>query len=185
MSKAVIPLLAATAVLVAAGAAAQEMPQMPTPGPEHAILKADEGTWDATVEITPGPGAPPMTSKGVEVNTIGCGGLCLITDFKGEMMPGVVFQGHGVTAYDSTAKKYVGTWTDSMSVGLATMTSTYDAATKTMSSTMEARDPSGQMTKSRSVSESPGPDQRVMTMYATGPDGKEAQTMRITYTRRK
>ena len=30
------------------------------------------------------PGAKPTTSKGVEVNTLGCGGLCLITDFKGE-----------------------------------------------------------------------------------------------------
>ena len=174
-----------TALLVAGGsAAAQDMPPMPAPGPEHAVFKMDEGTWDATVEISP-PGAPPMTSKGVEVNSIGCSGLCLVTDFKSEMMPGTPFHGFGLMAYDSSAKKYVGSWTDSMSVGIASISATYDAASKKMSSTMESRDMTGAMVKGRSVAEYKGADQRVMTMYATGPDGKEMQTMRITYTRRK
>ena len=94
--------LIASSVAIAGG---QQAPPMPTPGPEHQHLKMDAGTWDATVEITPGPGMPPLTSKGVEVNTIGCGGLCLITDFKGEMMPGVQFQGHGVMTWDPARKK--------------------------------------------------------------------------------
>ena len=72
----------------AGSTSAQDMPPLPKPGPEHQLFKEDEGTWDAKVEVFPGPGAAPMVSKGVEVNTIGCGGLCLITDFKGEMMPG-------------------------------------------------------------------------------------------------
>ena len=98
----------------------------------------DEGTWDAVVELAGPPGAPAMTSKGVEVDTIGCGGLCLITDFKGEMMPGMAFHGHGTTTYDSVTKKYVGSWTDSMSTGLAISQGTYDPATKKISATMEA-----------------------------------------------
>lgn len=184
MSRMTVVVVTAAVVLVATTAPAQ-MPPMPTPGPEQAIFKMDEGAWDATVEVTPGPGAPPVTSTGVETNTVGCGGLCLITDFKGELMPGMNFQGHGILAWDSVAKKYVGTWTDSMSVGIASMTATYDPATKKMTSVMESRDPSGAMMKSRSISEYPAPDRRVMTMYAAGPDGKETQTMRITYTRRK
>ena len=28
---------------------------MPTPGPEHEMLKKDVGTWDATVEMFMGP----------------------------------------------------------------------------------------------------------------------------------
>ena len=170
---------------VATSTRAQDMPPMPKPGPEHALLKMDEGTWDAVVEISGPPGAPAMTSKGVEVNTIGCGGLCLITDFKGDMMPGVAFHGHGTTTYDPVAKKYVGSWTDSMSAGLAISEATYDPATKKLASTMEARDMSGAMVKSRGASEYMGADQRVMTMFAPTPDGKEMQTMRITYTRRK
>ena len=168
-----------------ASARAQDMPPMPKPGPEHAVLKMDEGTWDAVVEMAAAPGATAMTSKGVEVNTLGCGGLCLITDFKGEMMPGANFHGHGTTAYDSAIKKYVGSWTDSMSPGLSLSQGTYDAATKKSASTMEGRDTSGALVKSRAVVEYSDADHRVMTMFTTMPDGKEVQTMRITYTRRK
>jgi Protein of unknown function (DUF1579) len=175
----------AVGLMVWTPAAAQEMPPMPKPGPEHQLFKMDEGTWDAVVELNPGPGAPPMTSKGVETNTVGCGGLCLITDFKGEMMPGAVFQGHGVTAYDPAKKKYVGSWTDSMSAGVSTNEATYDAATKTATGSMEGPDASGKVVKSKSTVEYKDAEHRVFTMFTQGPDGKEVQTMRITYTRRK
>ena len=163
---------------------AQDMP-LPKPGPEHAMLTRDAGTWDAVVELAAAPGAPPMMSKGVEVNTVGCGGLCLITDFKGEIMPGVAFDGHGTTTYDTVIKKYVGSWTDSMSAGLALSEGAYDPATKKITGTMQARDMTGAMVKSRTTSESPDADHRVMTMFMPMPDGKEMQTMRISYTRRK
>src|SRR5688572_143420 len=126
-----IALVALVAALVVPAAAAgqppagQQMPPMPKPGPEHELFKMDVGTWDATVEMSAGPGAPPMTSKGVEVNTLGCGGLCLITDFKGEMAPGASFEGHGIATWDPARQKYVGSWTDSMSKGLAIGESTY------------------------------------------------------------
>ena len=158
---------------------------MPKPGAEHQLFKMDEGTWDATVELTPGPGAPPMTSKGVEVNTIGCGGMCLITDFKGEMMPGMTFQGHGLATWDAIKKKYSGSWTDSMSQGLALTEGTWDPAAKKMAGWMEGPDMTGKITKTRSVVEYPADGQRVMTAYAAMPDGKEAQVLRISYTRRK
>ena len=44
--------------------AAQQPPAPPTPGPEHKLLTADAGTWDAVVEMAE-PGKPPMKSKGV------------------------------------------------------------------------------------------------------------------------
>jgi hypothetical protein len=159
-------------------------PPMPKPGPEHAVLKMDVGTWDAAIEITPGPGAPAVKSKGVEVNTLGCGGLCLISDFKADMM-GSPFQGHGVATWDPAKKKYVGSWTDSMSRGIAIGESTYDAAAKKMTGTMEGPDETGKLVKSRSVAVWTSPTTRVFTMYSPGPDGKEAETMKITYTRRK
>src|SRR5262245_51395340 len=96
----------------------QELP-MPKPGPEHEILKKDVGVWDATVETTMAPGGKPSVSKGVETNALLGDGLWLIQDFKGEFA-GVPFQGHGVAGYDSSKKKYVGTWVDSMSTGLST-----------------------------------------------------------------
>lgn len=165
-------------------AQADQAPPMPKPGPEHALLKMDEGTWDAVVELVPGPGAAPVTSKGVEVNTVGCSGLCLISDFKGDVM-GMPFLGHGITTWDPAKKKYVGAWTDSMSTGLAIGENTYDPATKKWSGTMEGPDQTGKVVKSRSTGEMPDPNTRIMTMYGTGPDGKEMQTLKITYTRRK
>jgi len=42
---------------LAVAARAQDMPPMPKPGPEHALFKEDEGTWDAVVEVSM-PGAP-------------------------------------------------------------------------------------------------------------------------------
>lgn len=178
---------------VAAPAAALETPAlqaaeqaampMPKPGPEHEIFKEDAGTWNATVETFMSPGAPPTVSKGVEVNTVGCNGLCLITDFKGEMMPGMTFQGHGVATYDASKKKYVGSWTDSMSTGLAVSEATWDPASRTMTGYMEGPDMTGKIVKMKSVVQYKDHDSRVFTMYMPGADGKESVGMRITYTR--
>ncbi len=159
------------------------MPPAPQPGPEHAVLKNDEGTWDATVEMMMGPpGAPPSVSKGVETNTL-VGGMWLVTDFKSEMM-GQPFQGHGVAGYDPAKKKYVSNWVDSMSTGFSLGESSYDPATKTMTGWMEGPDMAGKMTKMRSLQEYKDPNTRIFTMYMTGPDGKEFRTMKITYQRR-
>jgi uncharacterized protein DUF1579 len=168
-------------VCAAAGLARAQMPEMPKPGPEHELFKKDVGTWDATVEILMPP-APP--SKATETNALGPGGLWLLTDFKGEMMGGP-FQGHGVAGWDPAKKKYVGTWVDSMSTALMITESTYDAAARTMTGTMEAPGPDGRPMKMKAVTQYKDDDTRVFTMYMPGPDGKEAPQMRISYKRRK
>lgn len=164
--------------------AQQAMPPMPKPGPEHEILKNDAGNWDATVEMWEQPGTPPSMSKGFETNAMGCGGLCLITDFKGEFMA-TPFQGHGVAVYDMVAKKYTSTWMDSMSPSLMIGSSSYDAAKKTMTGWMEGPDMTGKTVKMKAVTEWKDADTRVFTMYMAGPDGKEFPGMRITYKRQK
>jgi hypothetical protein len=178
---------AAVPLILAAGTVAAQAPEMPMPkpGPEHKLFQQDAGTWDATVEMFTAPGAPPMVSKGVETNTIGCGGLCLISDFKGEVAPGQAFHGHGTSAWDPGKKKYVGTWTDSLSTGIAVGESTYDAATKTTTGWMEGPDMTGAVTKSKAVVEYKDADTRVFTMYQKGPDGKEVPGMKISYKRRR
>jgi len=164
---------------IAGFALAQEMP-MPKPGPEHKVLAMDEGTWDATVEMFMAPGAPPMVSQGTEVNTLGCGGLCLITDFKADM-GGMPFHGHGTATWDPARKKYVGTWVDSMSTGVMTSEGTYDAATKTSTAWSESTSPTGEKVKQKGVVVYKDPGTRVFTMSMPGPDGKDMQTMKITY----
>ena len=179
-----LALSAALALAASTVSNAQEMPAPPKPGPEHELFKMDAGTWDAVVEMTP-PGAPPMTSKGVQIDTVGCSGLCLVTEFTGEMGPGMTFEGRGLTSYDPKKKKYVGSWSDSMSAGLAVTEMTYDPATRKGTAWMEGPDMTGTIVKSKSVSEYPDNDHKVMTMYTTAPDGKEVQTLRISYTRRR
>lgn len=168
----------------ARGDAQEQGPPMPKPGPEHEVLKADAGVWDAKVEVTMAPGLAPMVSTGVETNTVGCGGLCLISDFKSEF-EGQPFHGHGLTTWDPAKKKYVGSWVDSMSAGLSIIESTWDPAAKRAEGTMAMPEPSGGTLKARTVVEYSSPDTRTMTSYMTGPDGKEFVSLRITYTRRK
>src|ERR1051325_3372236 len=173
--------LVCTAVLGAAAlAAAQGMPPLPKPGPEHAIFKDVAGTWDAKVESFMAPGAPPTVSHGPETSHVGCGGLCLISDFKGSFVmgppgtPATPFEGHGTETYDTGKKKYVGSWTDSMSTGLTVTESTYDAASKTMTGWMEGPDMEGKPSKMKSTVVSKDPNTRVFSMYNVGADGKEA-----------
>jgi hypothetical protein len=172
----------AAGVMLAGYATAQEMP-MPKPGPEHKLFDMDAGTWDATVEMFGAPGAPPMTSQGTETNTIGCGGLCLISDFK-SVMAGAPFHGHGTSTWDPAKKKYVGTWTDSMSAGISVGESIYDPATKTVTGWMEGPDMTGKVVKSKAVGQYKDANTRVFTMYTIGPDGKEVPSMKISYTKK-
>jgi hypothetical protein len=194
ITRAVLCIAVALGVVLPSAAPAQEqkkanpgtpaMPPAPKPGPEHAGLKQSAGTWDATIEAMWAPGTPPTVSKGVETSSVGMGGLWLVTDYKGEFMK-EPFQGHGVTGYDPAKKKYVSTWVDSMSSALSIGESTYDPAKKTMTGSIEGADTEGKPSKMRAVTEWKDDNTRVFTMYATGPDGKEAPAMRITYKRRK
>ena len=179
-----LTLLATFAAAPALRAQPPAEPPMPKPGPEQELFKQDAGTWDATVESWMAPGAPPMTSKGVETNVVACGGLCLVSDFKADF-GGMPFDGHGTSAYDSIKKKYVGSWTDSMSTGLMIGESTYDPAKKVVTGYMEGPDMTGKVVKSKSVVEYKADGSRVFTMYNRTPDGKEVAGMRITYVKRK
>ena len=182
--------------LAAAPAVAQDKPQdkkpaqapaggppAPKPGPEHQLLKQDEGSWDASVEVFMAPGAPPTASKGIETNKLTGSGLWLVSDFKSDLM-GQPFEGHGVTGWDPAKKKFVGTWVDSMTTSVSVSESTYDPVAKTATGWMEGPDETGKTTKTKMVTEWKGPDSRVFTMYNTK-DGKETPTLRITYTRKK
>ncbi len=173
--------LAVCAALVLAGAAIAQ--DIPAPGPEHKVLEMDAGTWEAAVEMYMAPGAPPVVGKGAETNTMGCGGKCLISDFKADF-GGMPFHGHGTTTWDPAKKKYVGTWTDSMAPGIALSEGTYDPASKKATSWMEGPDATGKVTKTKAVVEYKDANTRVMSMFTTGPDGKEVPSMKISYTKK-
>jgi hypothetical protein len=175
--------LATTALLVgvAATAARPQGPPVPRPGPEHEILKRDEGVWDATIEMTPGPGLPPMTMTGTETSTL-VGGRWLISEFHSEMM-GQPFEGHGITGWDPEKEAYVGVWADTMSTELTQSESTFEHETNTMTGWMEMRNPTGEKGKARTVEEWPDETTRIIRIYPTMDAAEPFMTM--TYKKRK
>jgi hypothetical protein len=122
---------------------------------EHEVFRKDVGTWDAEVEIHPGPGAPPQRSRGVAVNKL-VGGVWLVIDFENDGG----FQGHGVYGWDPAKKKYVGTWVDSMRTFLAPMEGTWDAATQTMTFVGEGTMQDGRTLRWRETTTVTGPTPR-------------------------
>jgi Protein of unknown function (DUF1579) len=163
--------------------ATQGLPAPPMPGPAHEIFKEDEGIWDVVMEVFL-PMMRPMVTKGVSTNTLGCGGLCLISDLRTDLSAAVPFHGHSVTVYDSRKGKYTRCWTDSMSQGLELIEATWDAGARKLTSVVAGADAAGQA-HARAVTDYASPDSRVFTLYGPEPDGKEAVRMRFTSTRRK
>jgi hypothetical protein len=168
----------------APAAAAQGMPPLPKPGPEHELLKQSLGNWNASVESWMAPGQPPAVSKGTETNVLTGGGLWLVTDFKSEFMS-APFTGHGVMGYDPAKKKYVSTWVDSMTSSLVLGEATYDPAGKVFTGWMEGPNATGKVEKMNTTTELKADGSRVFTIYGKDQSGKETPALRITYTRQK
>jgi len=153
----------------------------PQPGPHHQVLQKDVGTWDAEVVIHPGPGAPSIPSKGMAHSRLACGGLWLISEFKNETTG---FEGHGIFGYDPAKGKYVGTWIDPMRTFLAVYEGSYDPASRTMTMWVET-DVQGKHLRWREVTETLDPDTQVWHQFMSGPDGKDFETMTVTYRRQR
>jgi Protein of unknown function (DUF1579) len=172
---------------LSSAATAQEPPPAQKALPEHKILAADEGAWDATIRTyMRGPDAEPSVSKGSEVNEVLPGGLWVLSKFEGDF-GGMKFLGRGQFGYDPVKKKYVGTWLDSTSTILSVLEGDYDAKTKTMTFVGDGYDP-GQKVKftQKMVTTTKDDGTRVFTLYMKyAGQPAEAKFMEITYTKRK
>ena len=168
-------------------AMAQEPPPAPKPLPEHKILAADVGAWDATIKAyMQGPDAEPAVSKGSEINEVLPGGLWVLSRFEGDF-GGVKFVGRGQFGYDPVKKKFVGTWIDSYSTILSVLEGVYDAKTKTMTYVSDGYDPEHKAKfTQKMVTTTKDDGSRVFTLYMKF-EGQpvEAKFMEISYTKRK
>lgn len=164
--------IALTAVVAAPSARAQEFPK---PGPEHAMLKKLEGTWDATMK---GMG---MESKGTMTYKMDLGGLWLTSNFEGEF-GGAKFQGRGLDSYDAGKKKFVAVWVDNMMTVPLLMEGTYDTDKKAITMTGEGPGPDGKPTKMRMVTHFKDDDTMHFEMFMG--DGKDPG-FTISYKRKK
>jgi hypothetical protein len=147
------------------------------PGPEHAIVKSGEGTWDCVVKIG------DQQTKATSTSKSALGGLWLITEFKGSI-EGQSFEGHGIDGYDLDKKKYTSVWVDSMTSSVMQFEGTYDEKTKTITSYSEGKGPDGKPAKYKGVTTHTDKDHQVFKMYLVQGD-QENLMMTIEYTRKK
>src|SRR5262249_17982158 len=90
----VLTLAIGLGMLVAAASLTAQQPPEVKAGPEHALLKEWEGTWDAAVKSMAG------DSKGTVTWKVDLNGLWLLEHFKADF-GGMPFEGLGATSYDA------------------------------------------------------------------------------------
>ncbi len=164
---------------------AQDGFKMPAPTKEHEWLKQFVGEWDTDMEAIMAPGQPPIKCKG-NMSSKAVGGFWVLNELSGEWM-GTKTLGYQTIGYDPAAKKYVGTWVDSMTDHLWKYSGTVDSTGKTL--TLEADGPSftqpGKTCKFRDAYEFKSKDHIVATSTMQGDDGKWTTFMTGTLRRKK
>ncbi|MEO7523045.1 MAG: DUF1579 domain-containing protein [Ferruginibacter sp.] len=155
-----------------------------TPGEQHKMLAASNGTWNEEISMWMAPGAAPEKSQAVIENTMILNGLYQQSITKGNMM-GQPFEGISTVGYDKAKKMFVSTWIDNMGSGIMQMEGKWDDATKSIAFKGSFTDPvSGKMMNAREIFKIIDDKTQMMEMYAPGPDGKEFKTMEIKFTRK-
>jgi hypothetical protein len=160
------------------------MPPMPKPEKEHAWLEQLAGEWDSEAEMTE-PGKPPAKCKGTE-SARRIGGFWLQAEsrmiFGEQTMTGILTLG-----YDAQAKKYVGTWIDSMTGYMWKYEGTVDAGGKVLTLNTEGPRPDmpGKLSKFRETIEIKDKDHKVFSSSILGEDGKWTTFVTVRSTRKK
>ena len=153
------------------------------PGPQHAALAKQAGTYDLSIKSWMAPNAPPTVDTGTATRTMALDGRVLTEEVQAKMH-GQPFTGHGMQGYDNVTGRYWSTWNDSMSTGLAVADGTCDAqGACTFTSSWNDPVTTGKV-NARMTTKWTSPTVQVFEMYAPGPDGKEAKMMELTYTKR-
>lgn len=150
----------------------------PTLGPEFALLRKDVGEWDATITITPQPGAAPQASTGRLVGRLIAGGRWLITDFKNHTTG---FEGHGIYGFNVASGRYVGTWVDDMRTNLYVGEGEWDAASRTMTYVWKATMPNGQPMSWKETSHLVSDHEHLFRVLFPLSDSGEFEMMRAIY----
>jgi hypothetical protein len=165
---------------------AQEMPKMPEPTKEHIWLQQFVGEWETEAEITMDPSQPPMKGKGTE-SVRALGGFWVVGEGTGTMegMPGTM-KSVLTLGYDPAAKKYIGSWIDSMTSTYWKYEGSVDASGKTLTLDTEGPCPMKPgLVKFKEVTEFKDKDHRVFTSSILGDDGKWTKMVTVNYRRKK
>ena len=155
-----------------------------TPGADHKALEPLIGEWKADVKCWMAPDAPPTSSKGSSKASWVMNNRFVKEEFKGEMM-GKSFTGMSLTGYDNSKQKYNTLWVDDISTAMFTTEGTAENGGKviTFEGKMDCPMTGEKDMAYRQVLRIIDSNKHIFEMY-NSPQGKEAKTMEIVYTRK-
>ena len=160
--------------------------QFPSPQPneKHKHFQKEVGTWDCEMSIFSQAGATKY--KAVEVNTSICGGLYLKSEFTADM-GGKEFTGHALIGYHKKAKKYTGTWVDSMTASPTAISGNYSKDGKTLTLNSKVEGPTGEEISQKQVTTFIKDGEKKMEIFVVmnlGGQNQEIKVMSMTCKRR-
>lgn len=156
-----------------------------TPGKPHEMLAKMNGTWTGEVTNWMAPGAPPVKSNTVAENKMIMGGRYQISNFSGSFS-GMPFEGMNLLAFDNAKKVFISTWVDNLGTGVMSLEGPWDEASKTATLSGKVVDPStGKEVMVRETFKVVDENTHTLSMYTTGADGKEFQSLEIKLARKK
>ena len=110
-------------------------------------LKAEEGVWDADVELYVGPPEKqPIRKKGVQTNRLVSRGHAIINDFR---YSDGSYEGTGMWGWDAYHNRYSGSWIDSDTHLVRQDIGYYDPDTRTFRWEADTLQPDGVTTRMR------------------------------------
>jgi len=145
-----------------------------------ARTEADLGTWDAVLVGHTQFGT--FKERGLEINTRGCNGTCIVTKLKGALAPR---NGGSRPWWAASDAHVIDPRTGLHDMGPST---TEVAPGEATSIAPRMAPPMPALTRRptfRTSVEYPSEGHRLVTVYRQQPDGTETMVQRITYTRRK
>ncbi len=155
-----------------------------TPGEVHKMIAKYDGTWNSAVLVWMKPGAQPMSSKSVAVNSMILGGRYQQSKITGDY-GGMPFEGFSLLSYDNAKKVFTSTWLDNFGTGTTTLEGTWDGASKTITFKGKMYDPtSGKDTEVKETLQFVDDNTLRSQMFVETGSG-EFKTMEITSNRAK
>ena len=169
--------------LVAASGLPQEMPK---PGPEHAWLAKQIGTWETKHQLRFGPNTPWIKYTGTVKTKSSCGGFWITTVTESTIL-GMPIEGQQQLGFDQHKKEFVATWIDSFADYLVVYTGTLSDDKKVLTLSGSVRDPNNldKGIPMKMVVTMKSDDELATQMFVPGPDGKDYGNMEIEHKRKK
>jgi hypothetical protein len=146
-------------------------------------LKAEEGVWDAEVELYVGdPAKQPIRKKGVQTNRLVSKGRYMLNEFR---YTDGSYEGTGMWGWDAYHNRYSGIWMDGDHYLVRNDAGYYDPQTKTMRWEADTLQPDGVTTRLKITQQFKGDTRHFQMDLMDARTGVFKKLIFMTFTRRK